>query len=78
MNWFWKKPKAGSDAEAALRYAEQSHCQAQTDLDRMERGLRRSQAVKRKLKEHNTANHYDDWLCEQFLKYYSDSSTSGE
>ena len=72
MNWPWKrKDEPSAEARAAIRYAEQSLCQADKDLKRAERQLNRSKAVTGRLREHNVANHYDDWLAEQFLKYYN-------
>jgi hypothetical protein len=77
MRWFWKRHRPESAARAALRCAENSNAQADRDLKRAVRNLHESKEITSRLREHNAANHYDDWLCEQFLRYYATPS-SGE
>lgn len=65
-----KKCRPSLESTRAKASAERSHVQATEDLRRTSQGYVESQHVNRELKAHNTANQYDDWLCEQFLKYY--------
>lgn len=78
MKAFWKKYREDPDAKAAVRYAERSLCQAQEDLVDAHAKGGESAALARRLKEHNVANHYDAWLCEQFLKYYAEPRPRGD
>jgi hypothetical protein len=72
MKAFWKKYQEDPDAKAAVRYAEGSLCKANEDLIDAHTKAAESKMVARRLREHNVANHYDAWLCEQFVKYYAE------
>ena len=69
MRWFQKHHK-DSEAKQAVEEANESLEQADRDLRMAEYKLLDSQRVTERLREHNLANHYDDWLSKQFLKYY--------
>jgi len=74
LRWF-RGTKEPGEAQRAESSSQESLVQAHSDLERAQRRLTESNKVARRIREHNVANHYDDWLCEQFLKYYSTSSS---
>jgi len=65
-----KKKPLSPEVVRAHRQAEASLQRAQQDMARVNEGLLESKLVALRIREHNKANHYDDWLSEQFLKYY--------
>lgn len=67
---FFRHKKPSTAAAEANRSADTSLEQAREDLLRVQTNAQESKLVASRLREHNVANHYDDWLSEQFLKYY--------
>jgi hypothetical protein len=67
---FRRKHKPSPESLRANESAHKSLQQATADLHRVQLGTDESKRVAARLREHNLANHYDDWLTEQFLKYY--------
>lgn len=67
---FFHKKKPSEHAMHANRSADLSLQTARRDLARVQNGYEESQRVAQRIREHNVANHYDDWLSEQFLRYY--------
>lgn len=65
-----KKKAPSAESIRAHRSAEESLEQARRDMHRVNIGSMESKLVAHRIREHNAANHYDDWLSEQFLKYY--------
>lgn len=71
-DWFKRKPSSPSrEAQEAHREADASLHRARMDLEESLPKTLESRMIAIRLREHNTANHYDDWLSEQFLKYYT-------
>jgi len=66
----FKRQTPSRDAAEANRSAEKSFERAQDDLARVQTGSLESKLVALRIREHNTANHYDDWLSDQVLKLY--------